>query len=120
MYLNSFDLMQAERRFSDTPNRLRVVATVDNLREWADSNSDGWAYWSRPRNAAAPLVDLITASSHIVLDAMVKADVQPKVVKRAASPLKRFCTMAQRSGIMTAADASRILAPLDMVEEVCH
>lgn len=113
MYMNDYDLMTAGRRFENTPNRRAVVETVDNLRLWANANSDGWAYWPAPCRAARPLMRLVASTTNAMNDAMVATDATPTVVRRAASPLKAFCTRAQRAGIMTAADASQILAPVE-------
>jgi hypothetical protein len=116
LYMNDYDLQFAERRFANTPNRLAVVDTINRLKDWTGANSDGWAYWAPPRKAAAPLMRLVNSTTNALNDLQEANDATPAVVRRAAATLRGFCTRAQRAGLMTAEQASWILAPVDIIK----
>lgn len=63
MFMNDFDIEQARRigARQGWHNMVRAADTLDNLRQWADENSDGWAYWPKPSKAAATLARTIYA-----------------------------------------------------------
>ena len=93
-FMNDFDLQQAEQRFSrgNTPNRERVVHAVDRLREWADANSDGWAFWPKPVRAAAKAIDLIDSWTWAEREAQERHDATDAEVTAALRPIKAFLT----------------------------
>lgn len=93
-FMNEFDLAQAEQRFSrgNTPNRERVVHAVDRLREWADANSDGWAYWPKPARAADKAMALIESRTSRENDAQEREDITDAEMVAAVRPIKAFLT----------------------------
>jgi hypothetical protein len=92
--MNDYDLQMARSRFtrSTTPNRLALVMVVDNLREWADQNSDGWAYWPKPCRAAAKAMALIESRTSRENDEQEANDITDAEMKAAVRPIKAFLT----------------------------
>ena len=88
-YWNEYDIVQQERRARNNhcPNRLEGVDVVARLKDWADRNSDGWAYWPKPVRAAKNLMVLVESGDHWVCD-----DVTETELKRALVPVKSFLT----------------------------
>ncbi len=74
-----------------------ATRTLIALRDAANANSDGWAYWPKPTRAAARLMELIerdgTARWRFERE---RADVTLTEVKAALRPIKAFRT---RSGL---------------------
>jgi hypothetical protein len=70
---------------------------VPNLQtEWTNSNSDGWAYWMKPRKAASRLVDLVAAPRRGYLFGHQILDCTETELRDALRPIKSFLT---RQGI---------------------
>lgn len=93
-FMNDYDLHSARQRFGrgDTPNRLALVMVVDNLREWADNHSDGWAYWPKPVRAAAKAIELIDGLSPTKNDRREIEDITDAEMLAAVRPIKAFLT----------------------------
>jgi len=93
-YMNDYDLDVAVSRFtrSSTPNRLAVALLVRNLAQWADDNSDGWAYWVKPLRAAQPAMDLIYGGTWTHNEEQEANDVSDATVAAVARPVKAFLT----------------------------
>lgn len=109
-YMNDYDLDYARRRFTraTTPNRLALVMVVDNLREWANAHSDGWAYWPKPARAADKAMALIESRTNAENDAQEANDISDTDLQAAVRPIKAFLTRqkvnaAQRELILRAA-----------------
>jgi hypothetical protein len=85
---------QAFNAATGYPNLGRLADNLDALREWTNDNSDGWAYWVKPRRAAQRIIatlhttasDLRDYRSGDVVD-LTEAD-----VKRLLAPVKAFLT----------------------------
>ena len=117
--MNEYDLEDARSRFtgSTTPNRLALVMVVDNLREWADTVSDGWAYWPKPCRAAEKAISLIESRTYAENLAQEDNDISDAEMLAAVKPIKSFLTrMAkERHGLhpdralVTADERERIL-----------
>lgn len=99
-YMNEYDLICARARFGQggTPNRLALVMVVDNLREWANNNSDGWACWPKPRRAAEKAVRLIESCAYPEYDRMQREDITDAEMKAAVRPIKAFLTRQKVTG----------------------
>jgi hypothetical protein len=97
-FMNDYDIETAQYRFSQgsTPNREKVADIVAKLADWADSNSDGWAFWPKPAKAAAKAMDLIDPQTNADYDRMYATDATEAEVKAALSPIKSFLT---RNGV---------------------
>lgn len=88
-FMNDYDIEQARRRFTgeSMPNRLALALIVDHLRDWADYNSDGWAYWPKPVRAAARAMEHIDSTTFRVTE-----DISDAELRAAVRPIKAFLT----------------------------
>lgn len=94
LFMNEYDLSYARRRFTQAskPNRLALVMVVDQLRHWADSNSDGWAYWPAPRLSARKAMVLVQSTTNAANDRQEETDATDAEVRAAVAPIKAFLT----------------------------
>jgi hypothetical protein len=92
--MNEFDIECARRRFTRacTPNRLALVMVVEHLAEWANNNSDGWAYWPKPCRAAEQVISLIESRTYAENKAQEDIDITDAVMRAAVKPIKAFLT----------------------------
>lgn len=88
-FMNEHEIDEAVRRFDrgDTPNLLAGAEALDRLCRWTNSNSDGWAYWKLPLNAARKLMELLQAA-----DRFDPTDCTEAQLKAALVPIKSFLT----------------------------
>ena len=100
-FMNEYDLQQARIRFTahTKPNRLGLVMVVDALREWADTVSDGWAYWPKPARAAAAAISLIESRTYAENQEQERVDITDAELAAAVRPIKAFLTRAARDGV---------------------
>ena len=94
LFMNDYDLDHARGRFTraTTPNRLALVMVVDNLREWADSHSDGWHSWPKPAQAARLAMEHIESRTNRENDWQERNDVDDGTMRRAVMPIRAFLT----------------------------
>jgi hypothetical protein len=90
--MNDYDIARARQRFAAHPVLGPAVETVANVAEWANTHSDGWAYWPKPCRACAKLIELIEGDG--TNRAIQEADQRATVVayRRALTPVKTFRT----------------------------
>lgn len=93
-FMNDYDLDVARARFTraSKPNRLALVMVVDNLREWTDRHSDGWAYWPKPCRAAAKAMELIESRTNAENERQEDEDITDAEMHAAVRPIKAFLT----------------------------
>ena len=110
-FMNDYDLQYARSRFTRaaTPNRLALALVVDNLRQWADRHSDGWAYWPKPSRAAQKAVAHIESTTHAANAQQEAQDISHTAMLAAVRPIKAFLT---RHGA-TAEERERILRSVE-------
>lgn len=94
--MNEFDIDNAARRFAAHPALGPAVQTIANLRDCANRNSDGWAYWPKPCRSAARLIELIEGDGTNDYRDNVAPKVTAEDVRKAYRPIKAFLT---RSGL---------------------
>lgn len=58
--MNDHEILTAVRLAPSGTNLARAADALNRLADWADDNSDGWAYWPKPSRAAANLQELLT------------------------------------------------------------
>jgi hypothetical protein len=99
MFMNDWDLADAHQRFtrSSKPNRLALVMVVDNLREWTDSHSDGWAYWRKARQSAARAISHIESGTYQHDLEQEDNDITDAEMRAAIRPIKAFLTRQEAS-----------------------
>jgi hypothetical protein len=93
-FLNDYDIASARQRYGrgETPNRLALVMVIDNLREWTDQHSDGWAYWSKPCRSAAAAIALVESTAYPEYERRQHEDITDAEVVAAVKPIKAFLT----------------------------
>lgn len=96
MFMNDYDLEIARRTFirASAPNLLGLVYTVEHLAEWANENSDGWAYWPKPSRAAEKAMQAIAEGERRYREgyATGTVDCSDADVATFARPIKAFLT----------------------------
>lgn len=91
-FMNRWEVDDAVRRYDwyETPNLLALALTVRNLRDWADENSDGWAYWPKPARACArAFVQLDNVERR---RGLLDGDISGPTFKACLTPVKAFLT----------------------------
>lgn len=99
-FMNDYDIAYALRRFmprggpsdSPTPNRARLAVLVNNLADWTNENSDGWAYWAPPLKAAQRAIALVESTTNAANDEQERHDATDAEVAAAVRPIKAFLT----------------------------
>lgn len=96
-YMNDYDIHNAVSRFTraSKPNRLALALVVRNLAEWADSHSDGWAYWDKPRRAADGAMSLIESRTYADNERQEREDITDEQLLAAVKPIKAFLSRYQ-------------------------
>ena len=112
-HMNDCDIHMAQYRFTHghTPYRAALVFTVVELRNWADNNSDGWAYWCKPVQAAQRAISHIASTTNEENDRRAREDISPEEFKAAIRPIKSFLTRQHVSAV----DRALILFAADEV-----
>ncbi len=92
-FMNAYEIDDAQARYRDHPILGPATATLANLRDMADSNSDGWCYWPKPARAASRLMEMITrdGTSRYRFDDE-REDVTLAELRKAYAPIKAFRT----------------------------
>lgn len=90
-WMNELDVDDAHDRWSrhadEFPNLAAAATTMLRLVKWVNRNSDGWAYWKVPANAADRLQDLLTK-----VDRFDPQDISEADLKAAYTPIKAMLT----------------------------
>lgn len=112
-HMNDYDIAFARRRFGQgrTPNRLALALVIDNLAEWTNLHSDGWAYWTKPRQSAQRAIALVESRTNRENDEQERNDITDAEMLAAVRPIKAFLTRVKahpedRERILRAATAS--------------
>ena len=95
-FMNHWDIEEACQRWSNHSVLGPASQTMRNLRDAADANSDGWAYWPKPARSAAKLMELIEGNGTNEYRYGPREDATSERLKAAYRPIKAFRT---RSGL---------------------
>lgn len=95
-FMNEFEIENALDRWSDHPVLGPATRTLSNLKDAANANSDGWAYWPKPARSAAKLMEMIEGDGTWAARESVDERATPAAYRAALAPIKSFRT---RSGI---------------------
>ena len=95
-FLNTYEIDDAALRWDCHPVLGPAARTLQNLRDAADANSDGWCYWPKPARAAEKLIALIEGDRSYGARYSDRQDATPEQLKAALRPVKAFRT---RSGL---------------------
>jgi hypothetical protein len=95
--MNRWDIDNCAQAWKLHPILGPATRTMVNLRDAADANSDGWAYWPKPARAARQLMELIERDgtweySWRNARHNDRPDVTREAYKRALVPIKAFRT----------------------------
>lgn len=90
MFMNEHEINDNAAHYRDHPVLGPATQTLANLMEWANRNSDGWAYWPKPARAAKNLMDLIHGERPNL--PAERADATPEKLAAALRPIKAFRT----------------------------
>jgi hypothetical protein len=87
--MNAYEIEDAAERHITHPVLGPATRTLLNLRDYANTNSDGWAYWPKPARAAAKLMELIEPWQYRFADQDAVAVAE---YRKALAPVKAFRT----------------------------
>ena len=90
--MNRWDIERSASDFADHPVLGPATRTIQNLADWTDRNSDGWAYWPKPTRAAARLMELIERDGTWEARYGDRSDATVEEYKKALRPVKAFRT----------------------------
>lgn len=99
MFLNTWEIDDAKDRWHSHPVLGPATATLANLRDAADANSDGWAYWPKPARAGKKLMELIQGDGTHEAQFGEREDATEARLRAAYTPIRSFST---RTGIAVA------------------
>jgi hypothetical protein len=89
MFMNDHDIEDAAVRLRGCPNLSIGVMVLARLAGWTNRNSDGWAYWPKPTNAARRLMELLQSADRFDPNPI---DVTEEELRRTFTPIKAFLT----------------------------
>lgn len=88
LFMNTWEIDEAVQRHRNDPVLSKATKLLADLRDLADSVSDGWCYWTAPCRAARQLQEIIqTASKGLGAKKPTAAE-----LKKAITPIKAFLT----------------------------
>lgn len=86
-FMNTWEIENAVSRYAGHPVLGPATRTLDNLCQYANENSDGWAYWPKPARAAAKLMAFIESDR--------TTSATRAAYRQALAPIKAFRTRQQ-------------------------
>lgn len=98
--MNEYEVEDFARE-ARTPAEQVASVALQSLVNWANSNSDGWAYWGKPVNAAERLQALIQGDGTNRARESRAQRMTPEAVRKALVPIKAFRTRCERKGMPT-------------------
>jgi len=118
MWMNEHDIKEAADRHREHPVLGPATATLKNLMEWTNDNSDGWPYWQPPSKAAAKLQELIQGDRMSRFDDE-RADATKAKLTAALAPVKAFRTRrsAEFEIVETLPEAPRVSYTIESADE---
>lgn len=115
-FMNEYQIEEALERWAWHPILGPATQTLANLREMANSNGDGWAYWPKPTRAAAKLMELIDGDGTSEFHRGDRPDATAARLKAAYVPIKAFRTRCLNDGLKS--DFEIVPARMEVREEV--
>jgi hypothetical protein len=87
LFMNTYEIDEAVQQWRQHPVLGPAARTLRNLSDWADGNSDGWAYWPKPCRAATKLQEMLQREDRWTPPAATAEE-----LKAALKPIKAFRT----------------------------
>jgi hypothetical protein len=111
LYMNEYEIAGAEALAESEGWKvtLDAIATLKRLIEWADTHSDGWAYWPKPAQAARQLMERIQDQERKARSSYPKYDMTYNERDAALRPIKAFITRQISGGGADESDRRFIL-----------
>jgi len=91
-FMNEIEVESVYNKYCDHDILGPAVTTLANLMEWANDNSDGWAYWPKPARAAKNLMMLVERQIINDRQGVTGSGIHAAEVRRALAPIKAFRT----------------------------
>lgn len=90
-FMNEYAITSSAERWEDHPVLGPATKTLASLMDAVNRNSDGWAYWGPPVQAAARLMELVErdGTARYLFD-RERADTTEAELRKAYTQLKRF------------------------------
>lgn len=95
-FMNTWEVDEALHNSRLTANLHKAAKLLADLRDLADSVSDGWAYWPKPARAAKQLMELIEASKATSANNWRSTEITDEALKKAVAPIKSFLTKEKK------------------------
>lgn len=95
MWMNEYDVEDAQLRWREDPVMGPATKTLGNLMDQVNGHSDGWPYWQAPTKAASKLMELIErANEHYRKEYERPRPEKPTAaeVRKSYAPIKSFMT----------------------------
>ena len=94
-FMNDMEIDDMAIRYRNHPVLGPATRTLAGLRDAANRNSDGWAYWPKPARAAEQLMRLIEGDDPRLRWNNQRADATKEKLKRAYVPVRAFRTRSK-------------------------
>lgn len=91
-FMNTYEIDEAVSLFKRDLVMGAAAVTLQNLRDWTNRNSDGWAYWPKPTRAAARLMTIVEDAAREVRYRSGLHGVSAADVRKAYVPIRAFLT----------------------------
>lgn len=85
MLMNEYEIEEAQRRFAKHAVLSRAARLLKAVKDHANANSDGWAYWPAPSKACKKLMELFE-----------RRDATETEYRLAVSPIRAFYTRRKK------------------------
>ena len=99
MFMSEHEVENIEHRIDpdDTPNLAAGAQVLSTLVGWANENSDGWPYWTKPCRAARNLMEILHERDYAIMfgqdrEGRPLTDVSAAELTKALRPIKTFLT----------------------------
>jgi hypothetical protein len=97
-YVNDYDLDTSTRMHAGNRVVEPAIAQVRALMDYANCNSDGWAYWRKPCQAAQRLITLIETADRAWRNCGMTSYPVEAELRKALVPVKAFRTRELAAG----------------------
>jgi hypothetical protein len=95
-FMSDWEIDEVTEMYAGHPVLGPATRTLAALRDAADANSDGWAYWPKPVRAAARLMELIERDgTYQYKSGIDRPDATAEELKAALRPVKAFRTRSK-------------------------
>ena len=91
-FMSEYEVESAVLRYEGHPILGPATQTLQNLVDWTNSHSDGWAYWPKPCRAAARLQELLEGDGSYFYQDALPGSVTEREYASALKPIKAFRT----------------------------